>query len=368
MHGGWRGLEKGICSVLVARKTISIDARLDLLLRQATVLQQILEEQHALAAGKVNAQESRRRLSVANRINEACQQLELDLVDTAHRDRWTSELAALRALAEAVLRENPILQARGPLHVIRSSDMPNRYVLNRTGGRELRKGFGLHRDIRNDAGPSVVVAFTPPGYEQMWHAHTVDEYTLALDVRFAGRYACGETHTLTAEDGELFHFHPHTYHTLANLGHRSGRTFTLKYPIGISIWLPALQLTGAERGAAEVWSVPPELVGDKAVMQRFQVRDSHHTYAVIIAHLRAGMRFDLKCEDDTYVYVLDGCVEARRGRQTATAAANDLIVSEPTRLLRVRALAACTRLYWASDIAEAPIPPSRSGLTGGRVA
>jgi len=346
-----------VTEMLVARGTTSIEARLEVLLRQTRFLQRLVQEQHSLVAGRVEVEESRRRLSVANRINESCQRLEMDCTHSSHGEQWVTELRAVRALAESVLRENPVLQVRGPLHVIRSYEMPDRYVLNRHRRRELRKGFGLHRGVRNDEGPSVVVAFTPPAYEQRWHAHTVDEYTLALDTRFSGRYADGKIRELEAEDGELFHFHPHTYHALANPGERHGRTFTLKYPIGISVWLPALKLTGMERGQAEVRWVAWERERANVLLRRFQIGDAYHRYAINVAMLAPQARLDLKCEQEGYFYVLDGCVEIRRNSQTVHASADDLIVAEPTPSFRIRALTRRTRLYWASDIVFAAFSP-----------
>jgi len=341
-------------AVVVGAETRSVEARVDLLVRQTDLLRRIREEQQVLAPGQVTAQASARRLARANRINEACQRLQLELINAADGAAWSPELTAVRALAEEVLRENPVLLARGPLHVIRSHEIPDRHVLNRAGRREKRKGFGLHRHTRNDEGPSVVVAFTPPGYEQIWHAHTVDEYTLALDVRFVGRYAAGDIHTLSVEDGQLFHFHPHTYHTLANRGAHPGRTFTLKFPVGMSVWLPALQLTGAKLGAAEVWSASPDPDTSDVRIRRFAVRDEYHTYDLNIAHLQPGARVDLRAEEDIYVYVLEGCVDARHGARARMASANDLIVAEPTQPLCVRALTPGTRLYWASNVAASP--------------
>lgn len=334
----------------VTSGTASIEERTELLLKQIPLLQRLAEEQLSLAAGKVETEDSRRRLSAANRVNEACQQLELDLADTLQDEQWVRELKAVRALAESVLRENPVLQARGPLHVIRSGEVPERYVLNRDRRRELRKGFGLHREAKNDEGPSVVVAFTPPAYEQMWHAHTVDEYTLVLDTRFAGLYADGEVRELAAGDGDLFHFRPHTYHALANLGGRRGRTFTLKYPLGISVWMPALRLTGAERGRAEVRSTRWQRERSGILVLRFQISDAYHGYSISVAVLSPQARLDLDCTQDGYFYVLDGRVEARGRARVVTASADDLIVAEPTRRLRIRALTDQARLYWASDI------------------
>jgi hypothetical protein len=352
--------------MLAAGGMASIAERLDLLLKQALVLQQLAEEQHLLVAGKVEPEDSSRRISVANRINEACQQLELDCIDTLQGGQWAGELKSIRALAESVLRENPVLQARGSLHVIRCRETPDRYVLNRDRRRELRKGFGLHRGVRNDAGPSVVIAFTPPAYEQMWHAHTVDEYTLVVDTRFSGWYADEGIHELAAGDGDLFRFHSHTYHTLANQGERRGRTFTLKYPLGISVWLPALQLTGTERGRAEVRSAPLERHGNGVVLRRIQISDAYHSYVINVASLAPQGRLDLPCEQDGYFYVLDGGVEARGRAQAVTASADDLIVVEPTPSLRIRALTGSARLYWASDVMWAPLVPVAEGEAGRR--
>jgi len=340
--------------VLAATQIAPIEARLELLLGKISLLQRLVEEQDSLMAGKVDAEESRRRLFVANRINELCQQLELDCAESLHGEHWVRDLKTVRALAESVLRENPVLQVRSLLHVIRSNEMPDRYVLNRNRRRELRKGFGLHQGTRNDEGPSVVIAFTSPAYEQLWHAHTVNEYTVVLDTRFAGRYIDGKACELTAHDEELFHFWPHTYHTLANRGTCSGRTFTLKCPLGISIWLPALKLTGTERGRAEVCSVRWEQVGRHILIRRFHVKDSYHRYTVNIATLASRAQLRLACDEDGYFYVLDGCVAARRGTGEVTASSNDLIVVAPTRALRIRAGAHGARLYWASDIVYDP--------------
>lgn len=338
----------------VASGTASIEERFELLLKQIPLLQRLAEEQRSLVAGEVEAEDSCRRLSAAARINEACQQLELDLADAEYGGQWAGELKAIRALAESVLRENPVLQAWGPLYVIRSGEMPDRYVLNRERRRELRKGFGLHRGVKNDEGPSVVVAFTPPAYQQMWHAHTVDEYTLALDTKFRGLYADGEIRELSAEDGDLFHFHPHTYHALANRGERHGRTLTLKYPLGISIWLPALSLTGTERGRAESRSARWEREGRNPLLRRFRISDTYHSYAINVAVLAPRVRLDLECGQDGYFYVLDGCVEACGHACVVNASADDLIVAEPTPHLRIRALTDWARLYWASEVSPHP--------------
>ncbi|MDR7520110.1 MAG: hypothetical protein QN123_11165 [Armatimonadota bacterium] len=340
--------------MLTATAASSVRARLDRLARRSAVLRRIREDQERLVPGIVCPEEAWARLSVANHINEACQRLELELVAVGVHQEWAPHLAPIRTLAETVLRENAVLQARSPLHVIRAADMPSRFVLNRMGGRERRIGFGLHRRGRNEEGPSVVVAFTPPAYEQMWHAHTVDEYTLALDVRFAGKYADEGVRHLEACDGQLFHFHPHTYHTLVNRDARTGRTLTLKYPMGISVWLPAFSLTGSERGAAEVWSPAVKHLGGHAVRE-FEICDPHHTYRIAVIHLYIGDRLAIPCADDTYLYVLDGRVAVQRDRRSVIAEADDVIVAEPSRTLRLRALTARVRLYRPYALPAVPL-------------
>gem|GEM_PF-3401668 len=337
--------------MLAATTTASVEARLELLVRQTPLLRRLLEEQCALVPGRVGAQASWRRLSAANRINELCQRLELDLAVAGCPAPWAGALREVRALAEAVLRENPVLQARGPLHVVRSGQMPDRCVLNREGRRERRKGFGLHREVRNDAGLSVVIAFTPPGYEQLWHAHTVDEYTLAVDASYLGRYADGAVGLLAAGKEELFHFHPYTYHTLVNADSHPARTFTLKSPLGVSVWMPALTLTGRERGRAEVRVVPREEDGRGVWLRRFQVEDPHHRYTVHVATLAPQARLDVTCEHGGYVYVLDGRVAAHGHGRSVVAGADDLIVAEPTPALWLRTVGGWARLYWASPVA-----------------
>ncbi len=337
--------------MIVARSTAPIESRVGLLVKQIPTVQRLAEEQLSLVAGCVRPEDSARRLAVANRINEACQHVELDLADTPEGEQWAGAIRAIRALAETVLRENPSLQARGPLSVIGSRQLLDRYVLNRARRRELRRGFGLHRGVRNDEGPSVVVAFTPPGYEQMWHAHTVDEYTLVADAPFVGRFADGTLHELAADDGQMFHFAPHTYHTLTNTGGRHGRTFTLKYPLGLSVWLPALKLTGGERGWAEVRGAARVREGRGIVVRSFEIRDAHHAYTVNTATLAPGAQLNLACEHDGYVYILSGQVEVRRQSVAATAEGDNLVVAEPTPSLCVRAIAGA-RLYWPSDIVQ----------------
>lgn len=326
----------------------AIEACLDVLRKQAAVLRDLVAEQHTLVAGEVEAWESARRLSLANRINVICQRLQVDLVGAPSAQQWEAEVSALRALAEAVLRENPVLQARSPLSVVRAREIPPRHVLNRQRQQEVRKGFGLHRRPRNDEGLSVVIAYTPVGYEQMWHAHTVAESTLALDTRFVGRYAHGGIGALAAADGQMFHFGPLTYHTLTNHGGRPGRTFTLKSPLGISIWLPVLHLTGQERGWAEVLVAPWERIARAALLRRYQVSDSCHSYIINLAVLHGPGSLVLPFEEDAYVYVLDGQLAVRRGSQTVVASADDLVVAEPTPALRLRSPTDSARIYWAS--------------------
>lgn len=325
-----------------------LEQALEWLIAQVPVLRQIADEQLMLRPGDVTPQESRRRLSVANRINVARQMLELDLL---HGDAaWGDVLAEIRTLAELVLRENPTLQVRGPLSVVRASDVPKRHVLNRERRREVRRGYGLHRGVRNEEGPSLVVAFTPQAYEQLWHAHTIDEYTLVLDSRYVARYMDGEARVLEAGDASLFHFAPHTYHAIANKSSRVGRTLTLKYPLGISVWLPGLNLVGTERGSATVRYLTVSRRRKSPLIRRLQVRDPHHSYAINIAVLGPREHLTLRCDEPRFFYVLDGAVRVCAGGREVVAAADDMIVVDPTRSFRICASTQGGRVYWVSDL------------------
>lgn len=339
-----RTLARGRHAARVALRGFDWPRALGVLLRHVPLLDRILHAQAGLRPGDVTPEETARRLRPAARVSAACQCLAVRL----RRAGRFAELACVgpvRERAERILRENPLLWARGPLDVVRFCDIVPRYVLNARLEREQRLGWGLHRGNRNELGPSVVLALTPPGHEHLLHQHPVDEHTLVLDEAMDGVYLDGERRVLPARDGDLLRFAAGTVHALANRGLRAGRSLTVKMPSGLLAWAPYTDGEVAPTGRAE--RVGPARAGGRrgTVTRRYRILTTPPAYAVELRWLAPGQVTRWPGPSPEHLLVLSGRVRGSVGRHGVEAGPNDLLVLDGTRPARLRAGPRGARLY-----------------------
>ncbi|MCI0341364.1 MAG: hypothetical protein L0216_09490 [Planctomycetales bacterium] len=314
------------------------------LLRRRADLLVIEEEQEGLVAGRVSGASHARRLRPAAEVSEACQEVAWDL----RRRGLTGllgRLGELRDQAERILRENPLLQARGALDVVRFRDSVPRHVINSRGERERRTGWGLHRRIRNDEGPSVVLAITRPGYRQLDHHHPVPEYTLVADSVIGAHWWDGRRRDSIATDGEILHFAANTTHALVNIGRRPGRTLTVKYPLGLKAWIPVFSGAGRAHGTARVLRPVARTVRRDRESAVFEIEDECHGYSIELIRLAAGAALRARRERDDYPFVLAGTVEASGRHGAVRAGRNDVLAIRAGMPHALRAGDAGARLY-----------------------
>ncbi len=306
-----------------------VDAQelVDGVLEESFILNRIEEEQKTLVKGSVTTSEVQHRFAVASLFSEVCQYLILFFARQSLDDTYLlNELNKVRSQAERILRENPVLQADSPLCVVHSYQMPPRYSLNYDGERELRKGFGLHRRRRNDEGLSVVIAFMPTHYEQIFHRHSVHEYTLIVDSPSRGIYVQSSLRELKACQNEILCFGPHTTHTIANPSPNISKNLTVKYPLGMNTWTPVYALDNMREGFGKV--LRPELVEEstEGVTKTFVVKDELHDYSVETRTLYPNALITGKPSLDKYLFVLKGRAVLSDGCYVDFATENELIV------------------------------------------
>lgn len=306
-----------------------IDAQelVDGVLEDSPLLNRIEGEQKTLVKGSVTSSEVQYRFGVASLFSEVCQYLTLLFArQRLDNTNLLDELNKVRSQAERILRENPVLQADSPLYVVHSHQMPPRYSLNYDGERELRKGFGLHRGTRNDEGSSVVIAFMPPYYQQIFHRHSVYEYTLIVDSPSRGIYVDGSLRELEASQSDILCFGPHTTHTIANPNLNISRNLTVKYPLGMSTWIPIFSLDDNGKGSGKILGSKLVEKSAEGFTRRFIVKDQLHNYSIEIRSLHPNVLLVEKPDLDKYVFVLSGRAILSDGSHVETAAENELIV------------------------------------------
>ena len=153
------------------------------LIGESDRLDPILQEIKNLKRGEVGPESTLSRSRIGSYFTSEIQQIFNYIYN--HRividEEIETELSEIINKADAVLRENIVLQSRPPIDVIKFENVPVRYSHSPSGGREQRWGYGLHKLPTTELGYSITMALMPPKYIQSYHNHTISEYTMSLD-------------------------------------------------------------------------------------------------------------------------------------------------------------------------------------------
>ncbi|MEE8402559.1 MAG: hypothetical protein V3R93_02285, partial [Candidatus Hydrothermarchaeaceae archaeon] len=225
------------------------------LIAKSDVLYPILEEIKNLKRGKVSPESTLKRSRIGSYFTSEIQPI-LNYVH-AHKTGIGGEvrdtLDEILSKADAVLRENIVLQSKPPLDVIKFENVPVRYSHSTFGHREQRWGYGMHKLPMTEQRHSICIAVMPPRYIQSYHNHAISECTLALDEKLVGIVnQGGDEQRLTADTNEMLYFSPTTPHTLYNPADFVARNITVKTPAGLMDWKPIYDLHPVETTYAKV--------------------------------------------------------------------------------------------------------------------
>ncbi len=304
------------------------------LISKSEVLDPILQEIKNLKRGEVTPESTLRRSEIGSCFTSEIQQIFNYIYN--HRividEEIESELSEIIRKADAVLRENIVLQSKPPIDVIKFENVPVRYSHSPSGGREQRWGYGLHKRPTTEQGYSITMALMPPRYIQSYHNHTISEYTLSLDKETVGFYCDGEyKREKVAHRDEIIYFSATTPHTLCNPTDSFSRNITVKRPTGLVDWRPINNLhpvksigskilTG-ERSPLEVER--GTIIGTKIF---FTIKDEYYDYELKILEIKENSIMNCMYNEDKYFLVVEGELLISSGDIKKDCNKNDYIV------------------------------------------
>jgi mannose-6-phosphate isomerase-like protein (cupin superfamily) len=284
------------------------------LVKEAYVIDSILKEIKKLKRGEVNPKDTKRRSKIGSYFSSEAQQIRYYI----HQHKIKVDEDILEGLdeiiskGEAILRENIVLQSKPPLDVIKFKNVPVRYAHNILGKKEQRCGYGLHKLPFTDQGYSVSMAFMPPRYTQMFHNHTISEYTLVLDKRTVClvNLSNKKRKKIVANKNEIIYLSPATIHTLHNPTNSITRNITVKSPTGILDWKPFFNSyktktnrSGIIKGKLRELAKGGKNEGDKIT---FSIKDTHYNYDLEVLELNKNFVIEDCFEKDRYFFMIEG--------------------------------------------------------------
>jgi hypothetical protein len=300
------------------------------IINNSGILDDIFESIKRLKRGFVNPEETKERAKIARFFSENGQAILsfLKLNRIKVKQEIIERLIELRNKAEAILRENPVLQTKAPIDVIKDSDMPVRYAINHLGKKELRKGFGLHKLPTTEQGISVCIAYMPPKHIQMYHNHTIAEHTLILDNAVAGIYKIKKRKIkLIAPSKSILHFSAFTVHTIYNKNNRVSRNITMKIPRGILDWKPFYLSEATRKGKGDVITKETKSFSNKNIeLKEFRIKNNLYDYNIQLTYIKPNFAYQTLDKEDKYYFVVEGNLNIIESSVKKNAGKNDVIV------------------------------------------
>ncbi len=134
------------------------------LISESDVLDPLLQEIKELKRGEVSSESTLRRSKIGSYFTSEIQQIFNYIYrhETVVNEDIIVKLDGVISRADAVLRENIVLQSTPPLDVIKFKNVPVRYSHSTFGRKEQRWGYGLHKLQTTEQGYSITLADMPP--------------------------------------------------------------------------------------------------------------------------------------------------------------------------------------------------------------
>ncbi len=320
------------------KKLISKSNRLDLILKKIQKLKR----------GQVNPKSTLSRSRTGSYFSSRVQQIfnYAHTTKTIINQQVRNKLNEVISKAEAVLRENIVLQSIPPLDVIKFKNVPVRYAYSSFGGKEQRWGYGLHKLPGTEMGYSICLALMPPGHIQPYHNHLITEYTLALDKKVMGIARLGKNEKKTiARSNQIIYFSGTTPHTLRNPAKAMSRNITVKRSIGLMDWRPVYNLHPIKSLHSKILKGQSSRLGTKGGTKiSFSIKDKHYDYKLELLQLRKGSVIENVYNQDKYSFVVEGKLWISSGNIKKYCSTNDYIVIDRNTKFKILTKAK-SRLY-----------------------
>jgi len=323
-------------------------AECERLISESDELDPLIKQIKNLKRGQVTPESTIERSKIASYFTSEIQQIfnHIYNYDLTVNKLITEKLGKLVSKADAILRENIVLQSVAPLDVIKFKNVPVRYSHSTFGGKEQRWGYGLHNLPTTELGYSICLAFMPPKYIQSYHNHTISEYCLAIDKPLTGIVNPGKDEKKNlVKVNEISHFSATTPHTLYNHSDSFSRNVTAKLPIGLLDWRPIYNLNKIEDTHSDVLKGNlSQLDRNKGTKISFRIKDKFYNYELKLMQLKKDTVIENIHEEDSYILVIDGELMISSADIKKHCCKNDFIVIDKNTEFKIKTKNKC-RLY-----------------------
>ena len=326
---------------------VELVAECEKLISESDVLDPILKEIQYLQRGEVRPEDTLNRSLIGSYFTSKIQQI-FNYVynhEIVLKEDIKNKLNEIISKADAILRENIVLQSKPPLDVIKFKNVPVRYAHSILGGKEQRWGYGHHKLPTTELGFSLCLADMPPEYIQSYHNHTISEYCLVLDKKVTSNMNPGENETKNnANRNEIMYFSATTPHTLHNSTKTPSRNITVKKPIGLTDWRPIYDLNQVESTHSGVIKGELSLFNGSGTKISFSIKDKFYDYGLEILELREDSVMEDTYPNDKYFFVIEGDLQISSGKIKKQCSKNDYIVVDKNTPVKIETKTK-TRLY-----------------------
>jgi len=314
------------------------------LICESDVLYPILKEIENLKRGEVSSDSTIKRSKIGSYFTSEIQQIfnyiynHKIIIDNEIKIKLKDTLSK----ADAILRENLVLQSKSPLDVVKFNNVPVRYAHSIFGNKEQRWGYGLHKLSTTELGYSLCIAMMPPKYIQSYHNHTISEYTLALDQETIGFYNPEKNKKKNiAHKNEIVSFSATTPHTLYNPANSPSRNISVKIPTGLMDWKPIYDLNPIKNGHSDVLKGRTSQFDINGTKISFSIKDRYYNYDLEILELKKNSVMEDVYTKDKYFFVIEGEFLVSSGDIKKHCSKNDFIVIDKNTNFKIETKTKC---------------------------
>lgn len=300
--------------------------------KEKWILSKLKKEILKLKRGEVKPKDTHRRTLIARHFTENSQLLIFMLYkyDKKNKsDEARNKLIEIKDSGELILRENPILQTKSPIDILKWESMPIRYAINLNGTKELRKGYGLHTKPLNEMGLSITIAFMPPNYSQIFHDHPLSEYSFNMDQNILAiyKYQNSEKKFIVKKE-EIAYFKPGTFHMFKNHARLINRNMTVKSAKSLLNWRIYSESKNSSGYGAAIKNSGLKRYKDYLV-KVYNIKDNFYNYKINLIKIKKNKEVAFKNMLPKYLYVIDGKLKVKHKDKNFYCKRNDIIVVDP---------------------------------------
>ena len=336
----------------------SLSARIEEYLENNETTQEIWNTQKNLRP-PVGVEERNRRVGILLKIRDEGRVLrdEVSRNKTAFGipESAVKKINELIERADHLKRENCLLKIADhePFSVLKPDELCIFTERSRNNLIEVRKYYGLHKNLFYDDGPCVSMAVTPPKLVQNYHSHTsMDEYTMMLSGSILIKARIGEKlETLKAEEGDILYAKKDTVHTLFNKTKKYAFNATVKVPVGFMDRKHIETIPRKGEGEINVLKLKPTQKPWGTLKSR-TIKECGYEYQIDYMSVNPLAGLTSPGDRDTTIYVIDGEIHLQSAGKTAVAGRDHLVfITKGTETTIKNASEKSTaRLYIASEI------------------